>query len=208
MISFVAAYLLWPAHNVVRDFPSWVAQVEAAVGGFVAAYIAARPFTNPRLPSWLMPLAGVLTVVLALLLVCYATAWTYYVFYQSPGVGPTHNPITAPAIAFVIWVLYFFVEAVRVPEIGLLDFAAIVGAMSLVRFPLVRWSTWGCTVAITPLVSLMVFRSVERTLDLSNLGYGPSLFWPLFAQEAAIVLSAIALCWWIWRTVRADAKVA
>jgi hypothetical protein len=182
--------------------------VEAAAGGFAAAYLAARVFGTPIISTVLGAIAGVLAVLLALLFTCFITAWTYYIAFQDALPVPAPNPITTPGVAFVVWVLYFVLKAVEVPEIATVDFAAIVGAVSLVRYPLVRWATWGCALALAPLVGLLIYRSFQRTVDLAGYGIDAVTFWPIFMLEAAMVVAAMGICWWVSRLVVADAKVA
>lgn len=201
LISFVAAYFLWPSYFAGGDgLPKWIAQIEAALCGFAAAYMVGSRLSDPKVSTWICAVAGVVTMCLALLLTAYVTAWSYYLLFRVPSPYPAPNPITAPGLAFVFWVLYFAVRAIRVPEIALLDFAGILGAMSLVRHPQVRWATWGSVLALLPLIGLVAFRSIERTVQLSAHGYGPSMFIRLYAVEVGLAIGAAAFCCWVWRS--------
>ncbi len=208
--SFLGAYLLWPKYFAGgAGLPGWIAQLEAAVFGLAAAFIIGRAFETSNPTVWRTAAAGITTMLVTLLLVSYATFFSFILFQGADYPYRIPNFFLAPAFTFASWVAKGSTQILQKPAIGALVFAVLTGTFFLVRRPPAARAAWGTLLAFAPAIGLVAYDSysmAEMFVALKASSRRDQMH--LHAQDALVIAVALATAWWVGRMARKARQTA
>lgn len=199
LLSFAAAYFAFPFRSSEAAFPKWAMELEAAVLGFAVAMAIGAWFRNRR-GSGAAVLAGFLTVLITLLLVCITVGASQYLYYPQAHAS-FWALVLGVGLMFVFWVLALFFPAFGAwLEVNVLIAAAVVSAVALIRQPTARWSRTGSLVAVLTVLIVTAMHIGYRTFNLYRLNSDVIFF--TLRSEQILLGTSVLLCGWLWLTLR------